>query len=414
LTGLHFPTTELDRLSSQYAELQRQLDKRKAVLGDKHPELLALEDQLKSVQKAIRTQWLRVADIANSKYRLALAHKAAAQSPETQTVESGPDTASIGLAKLQSDADRARNDYEHALHLQTKLEASAQSQTIWTVVPAQVPLSATHRPHGFIAGAAMILGAMFGAGRTLAEERRGSRQRPSPSKEMPRGMVSLPRIRRDWFSEKLGLVPPLDAACREALDRPLSDFSQAVEQLFELAAEANSHGTQKILCISEKDNLGATTLAVNLAHIAAKAGHHVLLIEANQRRPVLASLVSRNVRVNLIEVSGVERIVCQLRPGLSVIPLFDEETSMFFEARAQRCMKGISRNFDFVIVDGGRFIRDEEMMEMAEAVNQVFHLTSQGVEMKQASDFISGALRPTHSRSSRPINKAVLKARHFS
>ena len=88
------------------------------------------------------------------------------------------------------------------------------------------------------------------------------------------------------------------------------------------------NGTTKVLFVSKEDKLGTTTTAVNFAHIAAKSGHRVLLIEANRRRPILASLMSPNVRVNLIDLHGIKRIICELRPRLSVIPLFDEETSI--------------------------------------------------------------------------------------
>jgi Mrp family chromosome partitioning ATPase len=139
----------------------------------------------------------------------------------------------------------------------------------------------------------------------------------------------------------------------------------------------------KILFLSEQDGLGATTLAVNFAQMAAKDGDRVLLIEANRSNPVLASLISPNVHVDLIDLMGVERIICHLRKDLSIIPILDEETSDILGDRAQRCIEGLAGNFDLVVIDGGTFNdQDDELLEMADAVNRVFHLTPEGIEMK--------------------------------
>lgn len=387
---LHFPTPDLDRLAVQYDELRQQFEKRKLTLGDKHPDLVALEGQLRVLQKEIHGQWQKAADGANRNYRLAQA-RLLAFGRETQAAsDHGPDAGQVPIEKLQTEVDLARSDYERALQLQAKAEGAAEIQPSWSMMQAQVPQFTTHDPRGFVLGAVLMLGSMFGAGRTLAK---GWRSRPRPpaaeetdKKKVPEaapGLFPIPRIRREWIWERLKLKPPLDDACQEVLDRPRSDFSRAIEHLFELETDAVSSRTMKVLCVSKEDKLGATTVAVNFAHVAAKAGHRVLLIEANRRRPVLASLISPNVRVNLIELNGAKRIVCQLRPRLSIIPFFDEETESRLKARAHHLIKGIGGHFDVVILDGGRFAQDDdEMMDMVGAVNRVFLLTPQGIERK--------------------------------
>lgn len=394
LNDLHFPTPDLDRLAAQYDELRQQFEKRKLTLGDKHPELVALEGQLRALQKEIHGQWQKAADSANRNYRLAQARLLVFGRETRAASDTGPDALQAPIEKLQTDVDLARGDYEHALQLQAKAERSADSQPNWSMMRAQVPQSTTHDPRGFALGAVLMLGSMFGAGRTLAKGWLSRPRQPAAKKidkktdkkkapEAAPGLFPIPRIRREWIWERLKLKPPLDAACQEVMDRPRSDFSRAIEHLFELETDAVSSRTMKVLCVSKEDKLGATTIAVNFAHVAAKAGHRVLLIEANRRRPVLASLISPNVRVNLIELNGAKRIICQLRPRLSVIPLFDEETESLLKARAHHIIKGISGHFDVVILDGGRFVQDDdEMMDMAGAVNRVFLLTPQGIECK--------------------------------
>jgi hypothetical protein len=381
-SGLHFETPELDRLQSEYSNLNQLFQKRKLSLGEKHPELLALEGQLHAAQMDLHRQWLKAADIANRNYRMAQSH-AQTFSHATASTEDGADFASADLAKLQSDVDVARHDYEHALTLQVKAEQAIDQQPAWSIAPAKAPESPTHKPHGFIAGAALILGAMFGAGRALTESRRDQRHRPLPRKQGASRILAVPRIKRSWFADALRMKPELDVACREVLDQPRSEFSRMIESLCELEARSRSRGMVKILFLSEQDGLGATTLAVNFAQMAAKDGDRVLLIEANRSNPVLASLISPNVHVDLIDLMGVERIICHLRKDLSIIPILDEETSDILGDRAQRCIEGLAGNFDLVVIDGGTFNdQDDELLEMADAVNRVFHLTPEGIEMK--------------------------------
>jgi uncharacterized protein involved in exopolysaccharide biosynthesis len=386
LTSLHFSTPDLDRSLSQYAELEQRYQKSKLTLGEKHPDLIVLDGEVRAAQKDIHDQWLKIADIANRNYHAAQTRVAAGAHVASAMPNSKKDA---GLERLQSDLDTAKRDYDRALLLQAKEEASAERQASLSVTPAKPPLSSTHKPHGIIIGAAMMLGAMFGAGRTLADQWR------HPIEKSPAGKTSalqnrksssllpIPRIKKDWLGETLRLKLPLDVACGEALERPGSAFSQAIENLIEKEIGLEFRETVKVLFISKEDGLGVTTIAVNAAQMAAKAGARVLVIEANRRRPVLASLISPQVNVDLIDLAGTKRIICQLRPGLSVIPLFSEETTLNLAERARHYIKGIGKHFDLVIIDGGTYAEDDtETQDLVDSVNRVFHLTPEGIELK--------------------------------
>jgi polysaccharide biosynthesis transport protein len=385
---LHFPTPDLDHLTAQYGDLRLQLDKRKLVLGDKHPDIIALEGELRALQKEIHGQWQKAADIAGRNHRLAQARALAFGHEAQAAAENAAQAPVASLEKLRSDVDLARGDYEQALRQQAKAENPADMQPSWSITKAQAGSSAPGQPQGLILGAVLMLGSLVGAGRRLTSGRRHSQtellKEQSEALDVSPRISQIPRIRTDWFREAYRLKPRLDVSCQEVLDRPSSDFSHAIEHLFELETDAGSSDTVKVLFVSKEDKLGATTVAVNFAHIAAKAGYRVLLIEANRRRPILASLISPKVRVNLIDLNGTKRIICQIRPRLSVIPLFDEETSIFLAGQVHHCVKGIGRHFDCVILDGGRFVQDSEMMEMMGAVKSVFYLTAQGIERKAA------------------------------
>ena len=54
---------------------------------------------------------------------------------------------------------------------------------------------------------------------------------------------------------------------------------------------------------------GKTTLAANLARVAARGGARTLLIEADPAHPKLAEMISEGAEPGLIEVWGAKRIL---------------------------------------------------------------------------------------------------------
>ena len=162
LSELHFPTPDLDRLTSQYDDLRQQFEKRKIEPRRQAPGSHCARRPARVLQKDIRAQWQKAADIAGRNHRLAQA-RVLAFGREAQ--ETGAET----LEKLRSDVDLARVDYERASRLQTQAESSADMQPSWSLTKAQVAPSATRQPQGLILGAVLMLGAVFGAGRTLAD-----------------------------------------------------------------------------------------------------------------------------------------------------------------------------------------------------------------------------------------------------
>jgi len=231
--------------------------------------------------------------------------------------------------------------------------------------------------------AVIMLGALFGAGGVLANGKRALGRDPVTPAFVATHILPIPRIKTDWLAQTLRMKPRLDAACCEVLDQPQSDFSRAIGHLLDDVMDVESRGAIKILFVSNQDGLGGTTVAVNFAQMSAREGYRVLLIEANRRHPILASMMSPAVAVDLIDLSGTRRIVCHLRPGLSALPLFDRETSGHLKARADHCIKGINRNFDLVVIDGGTYDQnDEKTLDLVDAVNRVFQLTPEGIDLR--------------------------------
>ncbi len=127
---------------------------------------------------------------------------------------------------------------------------------------------------------------------------------------------------------------------------------------------------------------GASTLAINLARIAAAQGARTLLVDAHHAHPALDLAIAPNAPKTLIRLAGLWRPLYRLAPygqSLSLIPaLADEEKlcrSIADEANYHR-IEGISGNFDFVVFDGPDISQGSELRALFPAVGKILLVDS--------------------------------------
>jgi succinoglycan biosynthesis transport protein ExoP len=225
----------------------------------------------------------------------------------------------------------------------------------------------------------------------------------------PSGMSSLKR----WMSSKAdaeaadaerGQRDPL----RESADHPDSLFGQAIETLrAELTRGRPSRRARhplKVLLNSEKSGAGKTTIAINLAWSAARAGLRTLVMEANPDSPALGALVGEDASLGLLELDGELRSIHRIDEELHLwVLLIDEEEGeaprdLTERARAAR-FSGLSGNFDLVIIDGPSIEADETARLLASAADKIVLVTGPG-ESPPGVDYLVEALDVPQSKLS--------------
>ena len=375
----------LEHLWQQYSDIREQEAKSRISLGDQHPALLSLQTQLKDLRRRLGEEWKARGEAALFDYETArrleagLIQKAEALSHQNRST----DPVAVRLRELESELATSRAAYEHASRGQQIGSEDFDAIPLWIIEPAPVPATALHPPRGMVLTFASMIGLVFGAGGLFVRQR-ALRPRSSQAMKRDKGCLHrLPPIAKGFFDFGSRSGVPLRKALTEFRCRPNSTYSSSVRKIL-AGLTPNRHGASKVLILSERRGMGATTFAFNLGQAAAAIGKRVLLIEAHWRNPTFETMIDRGSRSGLIDFLGTRRVVHQLNGSdLFIVPFSKDECEAVARIAARpryRCIHGIAGHFDLVILDGGSLDQREILSDLAESVDQVLLVGQQWVE----------------------------------
>ena len=154
----------LSMLRAQRSTLNDQIAQKKAIYGDRHPDLAISYSQLADINRQIEVERKKNIDTAKSEYEAQQEQQAALEKQlktfETQMLVDGQ--ALVKLQELQRDADANRNIYEQFLSRFKTTSEQRQLQSSQTKVasPAIPPLRSTRPPLAILL-AAMAIGSLL-------------------------------------------------------------------------------------------------------------------------------------------------------------------------------------------------------------------------------------------------------------
>ncbi|MGP0106087.1 GumC family protein [Rhodoblastus sp.] len=370
---------QLQLLIESRASARNELEQLRATLGDLHPAVVAAKTRLSEFDR-----------------RIAQSLAGLRRSTRAQTAEAQNQIAALSkqLADLSAQTTRAR-EFEPRIQemtadidakrksvatLQSRLrEAEDLSQretpNFRVVSPARAPnaknrlVSATlWTVAGGLVGAALAFGALalaaiFEAPRldpTGNDENSGKTRGPAPRPIRPAKPVEclgdLPDI-----APAAGARADAAAFLREARTRPGSPFSEMAHAVYRRLRETRDASDERplaALVASTAPGAGASTLAANLARVAAADGARVLLIDAHPARPAQDRVLKAETPKTLIRLAGRIRPLVRLTPfsqSLSLIPAWTDEERICAEIARESFynpVAGVNGHFDFVVFDG--------------------------------------------------------------
>lgn len=295
----------LSMLRAQRSTLNDQIAQKKAVYGDRHPDLAISYSQLADINRQIEVERKKNIDTAKSEYEAQLEQQNALEKQlravETQMLVDGQ--ALVKLQELQRDADANKNIYEQFLSRFKTTNEQRQLQSSQTKIASlAIPPMRSTRPPLALLLAALAIGSILTS--TAAVAAMGSMsdgpapaeaaaqtpsqtlaraeaadvqvQRPAPAARQPEAMPNLPVWAR---------IPDLapGAVANTVWQRPITasaelDLGAYLRPLLERIDRAPVRGCKVALVLSVGKGAGGNTVARSLNRAAVNRGMMSVLI----------------------------------------------------------------------------------------------------------------------------------------
>ena len=294
----------LSMLRAQRSTLNDQIAQKKAVYGDRHPDLAISYSQLADINRQIEVERKKNIDTAKSEYEAQLEQQNALEKQlravETQMLVDGQ--ALVKLQELQRDADANKNIYEQFLSRFKTTNEQRQLQSSQTKIASlAIPPMRSTRPPLALLLAALAIGSILTStaavaamgsmsdgpapaeapAQTPAQTARAEAaetqvQRPAPAARQPEAMPNLPVWAR---------IPDLapGAVANTVWQRPITasaelDLGAYLRPLLERIDRAPVRGCKVALVLSVGKSAGGNTVARSLNRAAVNRGMMSVLI----------------------------------------------------------------------------------------------------------------------------------------
>ncbi|WP_183710655.1 exopolysaccharide transport family protein [Bradyrhizobium sp. ERR14] len=397
----------LSMLRAQRSTLNDQIAQKKAVYGDRHPDLAISYSQLADINRQIEVERKKNIDTAKSEYEAQLEQQNALEKQlkavETQMLVDGQ--ALVKLQELQRDADANRNIYEQFLSRFKTTNEQRQLQNSQTKIasPAIPPLRSTRPPLALLL-AALAIGSLLtstaataamtsmsggpapaeAAVRAAAQDTQGGQvqqplqpqvQQPAAAAPRPEAIPRLPVWAR---------IPDLSSGAgtntNTVWQRPIAasvelDLGAYLRPLLERIDRVPVRGCKVALVLSVGKSAGGNTVARSLNRAAVNRGMMSVLIRLQG------------------EFAGHQPPVTEWNDGSTTAGLqsIDELLSAGRKADA-RPEDDIRSEFDLIIVHAGNLALQPDAIALAAHADLIVLVTRAGELGSAAMRRVTAAL----------------------
>ena len=403
----------LDRLRGQIGDLTRQEANMHTTLGDRHPALRELQNQISSARQQVTQELQRLAEAAASDYVLAQKSVAEAERRVDLAREATQrnNQVMVQLREHERDVEVSRDVYQKFLRSREAIADGGDGQSARVIAPAQVPISPSAPKSFTIMFLAAAAGLFFGTGGALLVDFTGGA--PAPRRGQQTGMAGMARSSYAGDLKVVARVPrvvglgrmfaglagfllrsrldgplPANPLLGEADRNPKGAFAEAIGQAFQASlgrlSRRRSRSSHVVLVTSLHPGAGKSVVASNLAFAAAAAGRSVLLIDGHAEAPSLSALIPAKSQPGVIELNGDYRPLFHV-PGrhgtIDLVPILPDEEEICFRLAQQRGFSpvhGINGTYDFVVIDGPTLRGEDDDRDLARAADRILIVVPEG------------------------------------
>ncbi len=385
--ALNSPT--VSSLRAQLSDARRREADLLAKYGERHPQIIAVRDEIASIERQINAEIARIRDSAKNEYEIARRDVATLERQlDELTGQDKLDTAAqIELRQLQREADTVRLLYEEVL--KRAKETSEQEQLALSATRikgrATLPSSSTSPPVMLILAGAIFLGLGLGAAAAIIRDGLDRRIR---------GASALRRAGFDVFAS----VPVAGARTVG----PDGSYEYAVRLLRARLRDGlvRSHEASALLAPCGPAD-GAASLALNYALSIVSTGESVLLIDADSTSRSLTMIAAPDAAIGLAEVlSGVATLkaalVGEAETGIQFLPMAKTPLSRnlrLSQEAVSQLIASACTQFDYVLFVGAPLSEAPEASSIAACVSQIALVVRESVTTRDDIALCVRALR---------------------
>lgn len=288
----------IQQLKDQEAEVVRKVAELSEEYGDKHPRMINARNELRDIRSSIASEVRKIVQNLENEAQVAQARESSLEislaNLEDRAAEL--DAKSVDLRALEREAEANRALLETMLsrfkEISTQQELSRPDARI--ISAATIPVRAAFPRPALIVGLTLVASFFLGVLLAVAAE------------QLDAGFRSVDQVEQQLGVPGLGLIPRLSrtgSPADYALDKPLSAFAEALRNLQLSISLSNVDRPPRVVLItSSVPEEGKSATALSLARVLAKAGHRILLIDGDLRRPTLHQALSTDIEPGLVEV----------------------------------------------------------------------------------------------------------------
>lgn len=287
-------TDLLNILRTLRTQLNDQIAQKRAVLGDRHPDLVISLNQLNELNRQIEIERKRTIDTAKSDYETLLDQQKSLESQlkalEGDILADGQ--AAVRLQELQRDADANRNIYEQFLsRFKTTSEQRLQQTTqVKVVSPATAPTRPTRPPLALILAALTIGALLLSASIVALIEAAGGFAKPpiegtqaDPEPQQPEPPQPKPPLTMPAWNSNPNLAPAPGtgkSVWRATMPHEgAAELNRHLRELLETITSMPGRRGKVVLVTSGESGVGKSAVARSLNSLAVERGMLSVLIE---------------------------------------------------------------------------------------------------------------------------------------
>lgn len=288
----------IQKLKENLVDLNRQYSEYREKYGEKHPRMVALRQEIRSLKKRLSIEVNKIAKSVEIEYKAAQAKEqslqAALDHTKGEVMALNKKAIQYGVLKREVDSNRQMYDMILKRAKETSLTSGLETTNIFIVDRAEIPRRPVRPRVNRNVMLAAVIGLLLGGGLAFFFEYLDNTMH---------GPDEVKRYLGVPFLGPVGLVTldkksPLSELV--TLGQPRSEFTESLRNIRTNVVFSYTEPDQNTLAITSPGPLeGKTIISCNLAAIMAQLGRRVLLVDGDMRKPKVHRVFNMEIKPGL-------------------------------------------------------------------------------------------------------------------